>query len=523
MSSARTLDERIELIIRRTKENDATARKTRILEAYQLAASLHEGVMRKDGVTPYIDHPVAVAEIVANNGGDQRMVMAALLHDTVEDTPYTLQSLAVTFGREVAAIVDAVTQVEANIPDEITDNHQRRLIKNYVDGLSNAKLLDPNNPQAGKAIYIKLADRLHNMQTIGACSREARVRKASDTLKFFVPLAKVIGSKYFERELSELCFSVLQPELHSEISAAYEDTRSKNSHFISAFMKAFDFALRDAPRGKGRPFLKTGNASFKCYQIKELLGELNRPHGSLGGFSKSSIFLYEITLEYQGPASDNMLEAFTDIYFSELRRLDIRLEVLFDHLDENTVRICLMDRFSNRYLIVLQQTGASSAPSDYAALFPPENSIIEMPESFITVFSKDGQAYQMMEGSTVLDFAFRIHPDLGCSARYGLIRRGSGAFKLMSEPNLGEIAICSPDDVECEIDHPLQDGDYVYVVDAKDASGKPIYLAKYEWFNYVKTKYARDHLIEFFEKANPMNGHVNGAISWNPTASERYS
>ena len=149
MSSARTLDERVELIIRRTKENDATARKTRILEAYQLAASLHEGVIRKDGVTPYIDHPVAVAEIVANNGGDQRMVMAALLHDTVEDTPYTLQSLAVTFGREVADIVDAVTQVEANIPDEITDNHQRRLIKNYVDGLSNAKLLDPDRKSVG--------------------------------------------------------------------------------------------------------------------------------------------------------------------------------------------------------------------------------------------------------------------------------------------------------------------------------------------------------------------------------------
>ena len=521
MSGQRSLEDRLELIIRRTKENDATASRSRIVHAFQIASELHAGVMRKDGVTPYIDHPVSVAEIVANNGGDQTMVISSLLHDTVEDTPYTLQSMAVTFGQDVANVVDALTQVEAHIPDHITDSHQRRLIKNYVDGLSNAKLLDPSNPQSGKAIYIKLADRLHNMRTLGACSKRAQSNKASDTLQFFVPLARLIRSKYFERELSELCFQVLQPDLYEDISFAYEEARSRNSRHIAQFMKSFDLALRKNRNGAAL-FRKTSSDSLKCYQIRNLLGINSRPYGSMGSFSKSSIFLYEIVLEYYGDDASQMLPAFIDLYLAELRQNDIDLEVDFGYPSKEAVAFCLTDALSNRYLVVLQPAKPFSAVSDYASLFPPASSVTEMPEKTITVYSKDGEPYQMIEGSTVLDFAFRIHPDLGCSALYGLIRRGNGAFQTLPNSAFSETVICTPDDVECEINHPLQDGDYVFIVNDVDDLGEPVYHVNYEWFGYVKTQYAIDHLVEFLQKMLPNAGVYSSRISWEPTASQRY-
>lgn len=513
---------RIEKLARKTKENDATASKSRIIQAFETAAELHKGVMRNDKVTPYIDHPVSVAEIVADNGGDQRMVVAALLHDTVEDTQYTLQTVAITFGQEIADIVDALTQVEESIPDDITDNHQRRLVKNYIDGLSNAKLLDSENPQSGKAIYIKLADRLHNMRTIDCCSKDARVRKASDTLKFFVPLAKVIGSSYFEHELSELCFKVLQPELYGEIEFAYEDTRAKNSRFISSFMKTLDNALRNIPADKNCAFQKLGTEPFKCYQINQLLSQPGKPYGSLGGFSKSSVYLYEIVLEYQAADDSKMLEDFIDVYLTSLRPFDISMELLFEPFDNSDVSLCLRDAFSNKYLVHLVWQGHVKSTSDYGMLFPPENSITEMPNAFITVFSKDREPYQMMEGSTVLDFAFRIHPDLGCSARFGVIRRSNQTYQTI-ETKEGEAIVLEADDVECEIDHPLQDGDCVYVIGSRNEQGMPMYLAEYEWFNYAKTKYARDHLIEFFNKTNPNSKEFKGVVSWNPVASKKYA
>ncbi|MBR0403985.1 MAG: HD domain-containing protein [Eggerthellaceae bacterium] len=521
MEDKRSPEEKMELVIRRTKENDATASRTRIMHAYRTAAELHKGVLRKDNKTPYIDHPVSVAEIVAENGGDQNMVIAALLHDTVEDTEYTLESLSVTFGQDVADIVDAVTHVEAIIPDSVTNDHQRRLIKDYIDGLSNAKLLDPSNPQSGKAIYLKLADRLHNMRTLDNCSKASQNKKASDTLQFFVPLAKLIGSKYFERELSELCFSYLQPDLYDEITSAYEETRSRNSRHVESFMVMLDMALRKAPVGQQPLFRKVSSGSCKCYQIRNLLGD-TRPFNSTGSFPKSSIYLYEIVLEYQGADEYEMLPRFIDIYDSELRQNGISLRIDFNYPSRSVIAIDLRDRYFNRFLVILRPPAGNSEISDYASLFPPDASITEMPEKVITVYSKDGQPYQMAEGSTVLDFAFRIHPDLGCSAQSALIRRGDSSFQIIPDQDLGEIIISTPADVRSVISRPLQDGDHVLIIADSNDRGEPVYHARYEWFSYVKTPYATEKLSEFFKKMNPIDHEFEGVVSWDPVLSERF-
>ncbi len=523
MNNSRSLDDRVELIVRRTKENDETASRSRIMNAYRVAAELHEGVFRKDGVTPYIDHPVSVAEIVAGNGGDQTMVIAALLHDTVEDTEYTLQQLSVSFGKDVADIVDALTNVDENIPDDITDSHQRRLIKNYLDGLSNAKLLDPENPQAGKAVYIKLADRLHNMLTIEACSPKSQTKKAADTLQFFVPLARLINSRYFERELSELCFRVLQPDLYREIESAYEETRTRNSRHIASFMQMFDFTLREFGDSTcPQLFRKVSSNSLKCYQIRDLLGSNGWPYSSMGSFTKSSIYLYEVLLSYNGHESPKMLQSFIDLYMAELRPKGVSLELLPDYPSETAAALILTDGLSNRYLVLLRLADSALLSSDYTSLFPPNSSVTEMPDRLITVYSRDGKPYQMAEGSTVLDFAFRIHPDLGCSAQYALVRRGNSEFEILPDQSPHKRVRRTQSDTECEINHPLQDGDHVFVVGDSDPHGEPIYHVDYEWFGYVKTQYAIDHLVEFYHKAVPNPDVRTARISWDPKLSEKF-
>lgn len=521
MSKKKDYKERVELVVRRTKENDATASKDLIMKAYETAAKLHEGSKRKNG-DPFIEHPVSVAEIVANNGGDQTMVVSALLHDTVEDTDYTLEQLAVSFGQDVADIVDALTNVEGIIPEDITDCHQRQHIKDYIDGLSNAKLLDPGNPQAGKAVYIRLADRLHNMRTLDAFDADQQVKKANDTRQFFVPLARLLHSKYFERELSELCFKVLEPDAYKEISLAYEVTRTRNSRHIEAFMQTFDLAVRRFAKEHAELFHKGRSYPFKCYQIHELLSNDGRPYGSMGSFSKSSIYLYEIRLSYSGPDTKRMVPDFIDLYQAGLRPNGVALEILPDYPSSTAAAFVLTDRLSNRYLVLLRPADSFALLPDYTSLFPPNVSVREMPDKVITVFSKDGKPYQMAEGSTVLDFAFRIHPDLGCSAMYALIRRGNSDFQTVVDSDGRKVAIQAETDVYCEIDHPIHEGDHIYVMAASNADGIPLYRAVYSWFSYVKTPYATKQLEEFFEKTNPITGTYDRRVSWEPSVKTLY-
>jgi len=178
----------------------------RVLRAFQVGAQAHEGQERKSG-EPYITHPVAVAGILAELGLDAETIIAAILHDTLEDTELSREALAAEFGEVVAELVDGVTKLDK----------MRFGSRQEADAESFRKMLLAMARDL-RVILIKLADRLHNMRTLGAKDGDSRRRIARETLEIFAPIAQRLGMNKFKAELQDLGFRSLYPDRYRVIS-----------------------------------------------------------------------------------------------------------------------------------------------------------------------------------------------------------------------------------------------------------------------------------------------------------------
>ncbi|MDQ2689362.1 MAG: HD domain-containing protein, partial [Chloroflexota bacterium] len=174
-----------------------------IQKAYQVAAAMHEGQKRKSG-DPYITHPLAVASILAELGMTAPTLCAALLHDTVEDTPYTIEQLRKDFGDEVVHLVDGVTKLDKV---KYGDSAQSETIRKMVVAMA----------RDIRVLVIKLADRLHNARTWRYVSVASAQRKARETLEIYAPLAHRLGMNTIKWELEDLSFQTLYPKVYDEI------------------------------------------------------------------------------------------------------------------------------------------------------------------------------------------------------------------------------------------------------------------------------------------------------------------
>ena len=171
--------------------------------AYEVAERAHEGQLRKSG-DPYITHPLAVATILAELGMTEVTLAAALLHDTVEDTSYTMQTLTADFGAEVAALVDGVTKLDKV---QYGDAAQAETVRKMVVAMA----------RDIRVLVIKLADRLHNARTWRYVSQASAQRKARETLEIYAPLAHRLGMNTIKWELEDLSFAALYPKVYDEI------------------------------------------------------------------------------------------------------------------------------------------------------------------------------------------------------------------------------------------------------------------------------------------------------------------
>ena len=190
-------------LLRAVKANNPGEDLTTIERAFAVADRCHTGQKRKSG-DPYITHPVAVTTILAELGASGATLIAGLLHDTVEDTDYTLEQLTADFGAEVAELVDGVTKL-----DKVTygEHAQAETVRKMV--IAMAKDI--------RVLVIKLADRLHNARTWRFVSRESSSRKAKETLEIFAPLAHRLGINTIKWELEDLSFAALEPRIYDEI------------------------------------------------------------------------------------------------------------------------------------------------------------------------------------------------------------------------------------------------------------------------------------------------------------------
>lgn len=223
-----------------------------IQSAFDMARAAHEGQVRKSG-DPYITHPVAVTQILADYGLDARTLAAALLHDTVEDTEVTLHQVEAKFGPEVARLIDGVTKLD-RIQYSSPQEAQAATIRKMVVAMA----------QDVRVLLIKLADRLHNIRTVSALRLEKQQRVARETLDVYVPLAHRLGVQEIKHELEDRCFAILEPGLYAEIEAKLSDRAPEREVFIEKVTSELEAALKEA----GIPATITGRPKhhFSIYR-----------------------------------------------------------------------------------------------------------------------------------------------------------------------------------------------------------------------------------------------------------------
>src|SRR6478736_6050578 len=213
-----------------------------IERAYTAAERAHDGQKRRSG-EPYITHPVAVAQILADLGIGAKTLAAALLHDTVEDTEYSLDLLRADFGDEIAMLVDGVTKLDKL---KYGDSAQAETVRKMVVAMS----------KDIRVLVIKLADRLHNARTWGFVESASATRKATETLEIYAPLAHRLGIQTIKWELEDLSFAVLYPKLYAEIESLVKQRTPQREQYVQNVIAAVDADLRELRiRGRvmGRP------------------------------------------------------------------------------------------------------------------------------------------------------------------------------------------------------------------------------------------------------------------------------
>ncbi|MET0871383.1 MAG: HD domain-containing protein, partial [Paeniglutamicibacter terrestris] len=193
----------LEPLLRTVRAQNPKADIDLLARAYAVAEHFHEGQKRKSG-DPYITHPVAVATILAEMGMTGAILAAALLHDTVEDTDYSLETLTREFGEEIAKLVDGVTKLDKV---QFGEAAQAETVRKMVIAMS----------KDIRVLLIKLADRLHNARTWRYVSPESSAKKARETLEIFAPLAHRLGMNTVKWELEDLSFAALHPKVYEEI------------------------------------------------------------------------------------------------------------------------------------------------------------------------------------------------------------------------------------------------------------------------------------------------------------------
>ncbi|MFD8802346.1 RelA/SpoT family protein [Streptomyces atroolivaceus] len=225
----------LEPLLRTVRGNDPkieSATLRQIENAYQVAERWHRGQKRKSG-DPYITHPLAVTTILAELGMDPATLMAGLLHDTVEDTEYGLDTLRKDFGDQVALLVDGVTKLDKV---KFGEAAQAETVRKMVVAMAK----DP------RVLVIKLADRLHNMRTMRYLKREKQEKKARETLEIYAPLAHRLGMNTIKWELEDLAFAILYPKMYDEIVRLVAERAPKRDEYLAIVTDEVQADLRAA-------------------------------------------------------------------------------------------------------------------------------------------------------------------------------------------------------------------------------------------------------------------------------------
>jgi GTP diphosphokinase / guanosine-3',5'-bis(diphosphate) 3'-diphosphatase len=454
----------------------------RVVEAFVFACEHHADQQRRSG-EDFITHPVGVAKICAGMRLDTETLCAALLHDTVEDTSASLEEVEEAFGEEVSSLVDGVTKLTGitfQSRDEAQAENYRKMMVAMATDI--------------RVILIKLADRLHNMRTLGGLSKQKQIEKAKETLEIYAPLAHRLGIHAIKWELEDLAFATLHPRKYQEIKGLVSQQRDERERYvlkaggyltkelealgieaqISGRAKHF-YSIYSKMTRKGREF----NEIYDLTAMRVIVDSVKDCYGAVG-------VIHSLWKPLPGRFKDmvampkfNMYQALhTTVIGPEGRPLEIQIRTRDMH-ETAEFGVAAHWRYKeNSRNAVIDPTDAKlkwlRSLLDFQQDDPAEftdNLRDQLVEEEVFVFTPKGEVKSLAAGSTPLDFAYEIHTDVG--------------HRCVGAKVNGKIV---------PLHYELRSGDIVEILTSKRERGP-----SRDWLALVKTTRARNKIRAWFK------------------------
>lgn len=455
-----------------------------VWEAYRYAKSAHKGQVRRSG-EPYITHPVAVACILAQLHLDVPTLMAALLHDVVEDTSVAGDDIGEIFGQEVADLVSGLTKldkVEQQTPTQAQAENFRKMLLAMSQDV--------------RVILVKLADRLHNMQTLGVLRPDKQKRIAKETLDIYAPIANRLGLNPIFQELEDLSFQYLHPMRYRVLKKAIKAARGNRKEVISKILDSIEVHLKDAnieAEISGREkhlysvYKKMLEKTLKLSQVGDIygfrilvqdtgacyltLGALHALYKPIPGRFKDYIAI---------PKANGYQSLHTTLFgpYGTPIEVQIRSQEMHTIADAGVAahwlykttdaQVTQLQQQTHQWLQRLVEIQTESEDSHEFL----ENFKVDLFPDEVYVFTPKGRIMAMPRGSTAVDFAYAVHTDVGNSCVAAKIN--NELMPLRTE---------------------MRTGDHVEIITAPTGKPNPA------WLNYVATGKARSHIRHYLKNA----------------------
>jgi GTP diphosphokinase / guanosine-3',5'-bis(diphosphate) 3'-diphosphatase len=464
-----------------------------VMEAYRFSAAAHEGQLRKSG-DPYISHPVTVAGILADLHLDPPSLMAALLHDVMEDTEVTKEQLAEKFGKTVAELVDGVSKLD-KIEFQSATHAQAENFRKMLLAMS----------QDVRVILVKLADRLHNMRTLDAMASEKRRRIGRETLEIYAPIANRLGLNSIYQELEDLSFKNLYPMRFRVINKSVKAARGNRKEVVGKILEAIKHKLAEAHieaevSGREKHLFsiykkmaeKTGTFSqiFDIYGFRIIVGDAPTCYlalGALHGLYKPIPGKFKDYIAI--PKANGYQSLHTTLFgpFGTPIEVQIRSREMHNIADAGVAAhwlyktsgadLSALQQQTHQWLQRLLEIQSESVDSMEflehfkVDLFPDE----------VYVFTPKGKIMALPRGATAVDFAYAVHTDVG--NRCVAVKINHELAPLRTE---------------------LRNGDHVEIITAAHSKPNPV------WLNYVATGKARAHIRHFLKTMKSEESAVLG-------------
>ena len=458
-----------------------------IIKAYEIARRLHDGQFRKSG-EPYIIHPVAVAKILAQFGMDNETVIAGLLHDSIEDTGYTREQLAEDFDEKIADLVEGVTKL-TNISYDSSEAAQAENFRKMFLAMS----------KDIRVLIVKLADRLHNMRTLEYMPTEKRITKAMETLEIYAPLAGRLGIFSIKFELEDLALKYLHPLEYKKLVAAVDRRKSEYARNLKVLTGTISNILDEAGiqhdvKGRSKHLYsiyrkmivqqKQIDEIFDILAVRILVSSVKDCYAALGLVHNRWKPIPGRFKDYIAMPKPNMYQSIhTTVLGDNGEPFEIQIRTYEMHriaeygiaahwkYKEGKVSGSVDD--SEQKLAWLRQALEWQKEADDSVEFL--NTVkVDLFDNQVFVFTPGGDVMELPAESTPLDFAFKIHTDIG--------------IRCVGAKVNGKMVT---------IDHPLQNGDIVEIVTSANSSGPSV-----EWLKKCKTSGAKNKIRNWLRKAD---------------------